>query len=136
MAKSKISIANDGGQTQANSDVSNEHLALLVRLLAEMTKADGKVLDVENTAAEAALEGHRPDYNELVKRLYQATVQVHPKSCRSKAVNRLIAGLDIDQKLAVLRSLWAVAKSDGEIHPDEQMMIFDLIRTMNPGQES
>ena len=80
------------------------------------------------------LEGHRPNYNELVKRLYQATVQTHPKSYRTKAVNRLIAGLEIDQKLDVLRALWTVAQSDGEIHPDEQVMILDLMKDYEPRQ--
>ena len=133
VTRNKITRADDAAHIPADSNVSNEHLALLVKLLADMTKADGKVLNVENTAAETVLESHRPNYNELVKRLYQATVQTHPKNCRSKAVNRLIADLDIDQKLDVLRAMWIVANSDGEIHPDEQVMILDVMKAMSPG---
>ncbi|MGI9357641.1 MAG: hypothetical protein ACR2PF_21100 [Rhizobiaceae bacterium] len=74
MTRNIITQAEDAAQIPADSDISNEHLALLVKLLAEIAKADAKVLDVENTAAETVLEGYRPNYNELVKRLYQATV--------------------------------------------------------------
>ncbi len=128
MAKNKT--PDETGSVARDSNREKEHLALLVKLLATMTQADGKVLDVENSTAEAVLEGHRPDHNELIKQLYHATVKVQPARKRGNAINKLIAGLDIDQQLDVLRSLWAVAQSDGEIHASEKKLIFELMQTM------
>ena len=109
--------------TDGKDSISLEELLLQSDLLAGMARADGKVLDIENTVAEAYFAQENSDKVELVRSHYNYVVQDDETDVRMGTVMSFMGKLSLEEKYKLLRCLSAVAICDGELHPKEASLI-------------
>lgn len=107
---------------------SNEApLDVVIEVLACITQADGEVCEDEVATAKSILANLAPEDMEKVRLLYRSAVNYYSRSERRDSIFKLIQPLPLQQKLSVLRMLWAFALCDGEVHPSESAMIMEVM---------
>ena len=106
-------------------------LLLQSDLLAGMARADGKVLDIENTVAATYFEQQSSENSELVKQHYDYVLQEEFTDARLSTVMSFMNKLTIDEKYKLLRCLSAVAICDGELDERELALIKQFAKAMD-----
>lgn len=99
-------------------------------LLSMVTKADGKIRDIENVTAETILERSGSLHEEFAKDLYNWSVKTSLEHEEQENIFAKLSLLPASEKVDLINSLWAVAASDGEIHVNEQTMIKEMMAVM------
>lgn len=116
---------------EENENVSLEDLLLQSDLLAGMVRADGKVLDVENTVAIEYFEQKNYEKSKLVKSHYDYVLQDETTDARIATVMSFMSKLDREDKYKLLRCLSAVAICDGHLDKKELDLINQFAKTMD-----
>lgn len=98
-------------------------LMIIANLFAAMTCADGVVRDIENFTAQAFLDGFSDIDIQRVNDRYHSAINHCCEKERNETIQNLVCSFNNKQKLNILRSLSAIAASDGAIHPKEQTLI-------------
>ena len=114
-----------------NSMLTLEQLLQQSELLACMSRADGKVLDIENIFASTYLEKLDTEKSSLVKSHYDYVVQADETDERLFSIMHLMANYPREEKYRLLRCLSALAICDGELHPKETAFIEQLADAMD-----
>lgn len=105
-------------------------IEIRAELLSMIAKADGTVKDIENSAAEAILNDSGSLNEVFAKELYHWSVQTDVENDEQEDIVDRLKDLELEEKVALVRALWAVAASDGEIHPAELSTINDMMNAM------
>lgn len=116
---------------EESENVSLEDLLLQSDLLAGMVRADGKVLDVENTVAAEYFEQKNYEKSKLVKSHYDYVLQDETTDARIATVMSFMSKLDREDKYKLLRCLSAVAICDGHLDKKELDLINQFAKTMD-----
>lgn len=116
---------------EESENVSLEDLLLQSDLLAGMVRADGKVLDVENTVAAEYFEQKNYEKSKLVKSHYDYVLQDETTDARIATVMSFMSKLDREDKYKLLRCLSAVAICDGHLDKKELDLINQFEKTMD-----
>lgn len=116
---------------EESENVSLEDLLLQSDLLAGMVRADGKVLDVENTVAAEYFEQKNYEKSKLVKSHYDYVLQDETADARIATVMSFMSKLDREDKYKLLRCLSAVAICDGHLDKKELDLINQFAKTMD-----
>lgn len=116
---------------EKSENTSLEELLLQSDLLAGMVRADGKVLEVENTVAIEYFEQKNYDKSELVKSHYNYVVQDETTDVRISTVMSFMSKLDREDKYKLLRCLSAVAICDGHLDKKELDLINQFAKAMD-----
>lgn len=127
---SKIEAVKSTG-VENNENTSLEELLLQSDLLAGMVRADGKVLDVENTVATEYFKQKNFEKSELVKSHYNYVIQDENTDARIGTVMSFMSKLDREDKYKLLRCLSAVAISDGHLDKKEIDIINQFAKAMD-----
>jgi len=112
-------------------EVSLEELLLQSDLLAGMVRADGKILEVENTVASAYFEQKNSEKSDLVKSHYEYVIQDETTDARMSTVMSFMTKLDREDKHKLLRCLSAVAVCDGHLDEKEIALINQFAKAMD-----
>lgn len=104
-------------------DASLEELLLQSDLLAGMVRADGKILDVENTVASTYFEQKNHEKSDLVKSHFEYVTQDETTDSRLDTVMSFMTKLNKEDKYKLLRCLSAVAICDGHLDEKEVTLI-------------
>jgi uncharacterized tellurite resistance protein B-like protein len=116
---------------EEDENTSLEELLLQSDLLAGMVRADGKVLDVENTVAKEYFEQKNSEKSELVKSHYNYVIQDENTDARISTVMSFMSKLDREDKYKLLRCLSAVAVCDGHLDKKELDLIKQFAKAMD-----
>ena len=116
---------------EEDENTSLEELLLQSDLLAGMVRADGKVLDVENTVATEYFEQKNSEKSELVKSHYNYVIQDENTDPRISTVMSFMSKLDREDKYKLLRCLSAVAVCDGHLDKKELDLIKQFAKAMD-----
>jgi uncharacterized tellurite resistance protein B-like protein len=116
---------------EEDENTSLEELLLQSDLLAGMVRADGKVLDVENTVATEYFEQKNSEKSELVKSHYNYVIQDENTDARISTVMSFMSKLDREDKYKLLRCLSAVAVCDGHLDKKELDLIKQFAKAMD-----
>ena len=127
---SKIEAAKST-EVEENENTSLEELLLQSDLLAGMVRADGKVLEVENTVATEYFEQKNPEKCDLVKSHYNYVIQDENTDTRISTVMSFMSKLDREDKYKLLRCLSAVAICDGPLDKKELDLINQFAKAMD-----
>lgn len=126
------------GVELVNSDkelgISERNLMSIAHLFASMTCADEKIKDIEQFTAEVFLDEYNPEDLYEIKQIYRDSVKNYGDKERNEIIFNLIADFTENQKISLLRSLCAVAVCDGEVHPEEQLIIKSFMKQMGIDQ--
>ncbi len=96
-------------------------------VLVAMTKADQRVLPVEEkTAVEALNQNSNHSDIDASKRFVDAMRQDETANVL-ETLSQISKDLPLEQKLELLRNCWRVAISDDELHPSEEALIYDIV---------
>lgn len=117
--------------TEDNVSASLEELLLQSDLLAGMVRADGKVLEVENTVATTYFEHNNSEQSDLVKTHYNYVIQDDGTDDRVSTVISFMTRLDREDKYKLLRCLSAVAVCDGHLDKKEIALIKQFAKAMD-----
>lgn len=93
---------------------------LRAELFSLVSKADGKIKDVEKFTSETMLENDSKFHEVFAKEMYHWSLKNDVTDEEKLDLLLRLKKLDIDQKVDIVRSLWMVAISDHEIHPLEK----------------
>lgn len=117
---------------------SLEDLLLQSDLLAAMSRADGKVLGIENVVASSYFDNKNPEASKLVKSHYDYVVQDEDTDTRLNTVMSFMTKLNTKDKHQLLRCLSAVAICDGELDQRELKILKQFAKVMGikPGSIS
>lgn len=99
-----------------------------ILILAEMAKADDKVLDVENQTALAALDAHPHavvDKDNPEQRFVDA-LQINSHQTVLHTLGMVCADMPLEEKLSLLRNCWRIAISDEELHQPEETLLYHV----------
>lgn len=110
--------------------VSEVELKMIANLYAAMTCADGIVRDIENFTSEAFLENYDSADIQKISDHYYASIKNYSETRQEENIQDLVFTFNEEQKLKILRSLCAIAGSDGVVHPTEQVIIDKFIKAM------
>ena len=116
---------------ESNENATLEELLLQSDLLAGMVRADGKVLEVENTVAEEYFKQKNSEKSQLVKSHYNYVVQDENTDARISTVMSFMSKLDREDKYKLLRCLSAVAICDGHLDKKEIAIIKQFAKAMD-----
>lgn len=109
---------------------SSTLIEIRAELLSMVAKADGKVKEVENLTAETILENSGSIHEVFAKDLYNWSVKTTLQNDEQENLFEQLSTLPLEEKISIINSLWAVAASDGEIHPKERSIIKELMKLM------
>lgn len=110
---------------------SSAIVEIRAELLSMVAKADGKVMDIENLTAETILENSGSIHEVFAKDLYNWSVKTTLETDEQENLYSQLKNLPVAEKVSIVSSLWAVAASDGEIHPKERSTIKELMELMD-----
>ncbi|MGB7288050.1 MAG: TerB family tellurite resistance protein [Salaquimonas sp.] len=96
-------------------------------VLAAITKADQRVLPVEETTAVKVLHAGSPDLNMDASKRFVDAMKEDEQSSVLETLGKISADMPLEQKLALLRNCWRVAISDDELHPTEEALIYNVV---------
>lgn len=119
---------------EEDNNISLEELLLQSDLLAGMARADGKILEVENTVASTYFEQKDSEKSNLVKAHYDYVIQDESTDARISTVMSFMSKLDREDKYKLLRCLSAVAVSDGHLDKKEIDIINQFAKAMDIDQ--
>lgn len=99
-----------------------------ILILAEMAKADAKVLNVEKLAALTALDAHphAAEDNGNPEQRFVDALQNNTHQTVLETLGNICADLPLEQKLSLLRNCWRVAISDEELHQSEEVLLYQV----------
>ena len=99
-----------------------------ILILAEMAKADAKVLDVEKQTALAALDAHPHAFqnDDNPEQRFVDALQRNSDQTVLHTLGMVCADMPLEQKLSLLRNCWRVAISDEELHQSEEALLYHV----------
>lgn len=100
------------------------------KLLAIMSRIDGRILEVENLVAESMLE--LMDHKEVfkLKTLYLEELE---KPQKEEDVNEIVEFMNrapVQERISLLKMLSSLAICDGEIHENEEQFLKNTMRRL------
>lgn len=98
-------------------------------LFADLVIADGKVLNIERCLVELLACRLAPKSRERHLELFQNKLSqlTLEDSAKANAGSPIMSALNDFERLEMLAKLWRIALCDGELHPDEERLIYDYI---------
>ena len=121
----------EAADLEESNNTSLEELLLQSDLVAGMVRADGRVLEVENTVASAYFEQKNSEKSDLVKSHYEYVIQDESTDARISTVMSFMSKLDREDKYKLLRCLSAVAVCDGHLDKKELDLINQFAKAMD-----
>lgn len=100
------------------------------KLLAGMTKADRRLLRVEDVNAKRMLKGLLPQSSKMAIEAYCEHKNVYSLTDVDHCYGALLAGQPISSKINFLSVLKVIAECDGEFHDDEKAFILRVAHQM------
>ena len=99
-----------------------------VLILAEMAKADAKVLDVEKQTALEALGAHTHFAGDTdnPEQCFVDALKDNTHQTVLQTLGMVCADMPLEQKLSLLRNCWRVAISDEELHQSEEALLYHV----------
>ncbi len=101
----------------------------IINIFAQIAKADGQIKKVEDLNVEAILEclaaGNAPD---AISRYHDRKNSVDLANAAGPI--KKLAEIDLARKLEIVRALWQIAICDGELHVEEERLIYQFIDTI------
>ena len=98
---------------------------LRAQLLAAVALADGRYLDVEDEKAQSILANSRPD-NQNAKQFHCLLTEMK-KQLTLPVFDQDHMDLPVSAKIDLVKVCWEVAMCDGELHPEEEKLIYEVI---------
>lgn len=133
-AQGNVGHVANGGDTDHTTP---EYYALLVSLMAKMSKADGKVLDIENFTALAVLQSD----DQIDTSVQSAAEHQYRKATNSRGTLDLtetekaqLVTLSPSDRLSLIRTLAGIAACDGSVHLNEQAILDEVTLAMQMAQ--
>lgn len=93
-------------------------------LLATVAKADGRIRDAEVQTA-IAMAKEAPGLPRETKKSVMAQMRYLERADINSALQKL-KSVPLKQRVQTVKLLWVMALCDGELHPQEEVVIFDL----------
>ena len=93
-------------------------------LLATVARADGKIRDAEVKTA-IAMARELPDLPRETPKSVLAQIRYLERADINAALAKLV-NLPVSQRERIIKLLWVMALCDGELHPKEEQVIYDL----------
>ena len=109
---------------------SQNNLTLIAHLFSSMVCADNKIKVVENEIVETFLDSYKSNDIQCVKQVYESSFKKYDDEERAHLIKSLAVEFTEKQKIELLYSLYAIAVSDGELHPEEEHIIYLFLEHM------
>ncbi len=97
-----------------------EYFAMLV-------KADNKVLGVESKFVSQMLDDCEPKTRNAMLAAYHRVLENDLNQKHKQSILQTISEFECDNKLYILACLWRLAVCDGELHCEEEKLIYEFV---------
>jgi len=101
------------------------------RLLAIMSRIDGKVMDVENLMAESMIELMDKKEVNALKELYDAELEKPQSQQTLEDVMSYMQDAPVQERISMLKMLSSLAICDGEFHSNEEAFMKSAMRKLS-----
>lgn len=101
------------------------------RLLAIMSRIDGKVMDVENLMAESMIELMDKKEVHALKELYEKELEKPQSQETLHEVISYMQDAPVQERISLLKMLSSLAICDGEFHSNEEAFLKSAMRKLS-----
>ena len=97
------------------------------KYFAMLVKADSKVLGVETKFVSQMLDDCEPKTRNAMLVAYHRVLESGINQKHKQSILQTISEFDRDDKLYILGHLWRLAVCDGELHSEEEKLIYEFV---------